>query len=87
MKVANLCRSCGQDFAYVGGFDDHRVGEHDYTLSEGLRMDPPREDGRRCLSESEMVARGWGRDKHGRWVTGAAATDEDAEHLLSRVAL
>lgn len=54
VAVANLCRSCSQDFGSVAAFDFHKRGTHEYTLSEGLRMDPPREDGRRCLTVREM---------------------------------
>jgi hypothetical protein len=64
----NLCTTCGLDFASVAAFDAHRVGKHAYTLSEGLRMDPPREDGRRCLAVDEMEASGWRVDRRGRWV-------------------
>ena len=81
MKPANLCRSCGLDFAYLSAFDGHRVGEHDYTFAEGLRMDPPREDGRRCLGEDEMVARGWHVDRYGRWHSAVR------EPVLARVEL
>lgn len=63
----NLCRACGEDFSSVEGFDAHRVGTHEYTHPEGLRMDPPREDGRRCLSVSELEALGWERNRSGRW--------------------
>jgi hypothetical protein len=67
----NLCRGCGQDFAGLTLFDQHRVGVHAHTLTEGLRMDPPREDGRRCLTVDEMQVRGWKQDRQGRW-RGAA---------------
>jgi hypothetical protein len=50
----NLCRSCGEDFGSITAFDAHRVGSHEYTSTEGLRMEPSKEDGRRCLSVSEM---------------------------------
>lgn len=63
----NLCRSCGQDFGSVSAFDRHRVGKHAYTFSEGLRMDPPHEEGRRCLDASEMRAAGMELDPRGRW--------------------
>lgn len=63
----NLCRTCGLDFAGIKDFDSHRVGVHAYTYWEGLKMDPPREDGRRCLSSSEMSAQGWALNRHGRW--------------------
>ena len=54
----NFCRQCGRDFASGRTFDQHRVGVHDYTLAEGLRMDPPREDGRRCLYDAELLELG-----------------------------
>jgi hypothetical protein len=63
----NLCCDCGEDFTGIRLFDAHRVGRHAYTYSEGLAMDPPREDGRRCLDVDEMQERGWRLDKRGRW--------------------
>ena len=63
----NLCRSCGEDFSSVANFDRHRVGTHQYTLTEGLRMEPPGEDGRRCLHVDEIEALGLVRDPRGRW--------------------
>jgi hypothetical protein len=54
MTYLNLCRSCGCDFASVSGFDRHRAGSYQYTFSEGLELDPLREDGRRCLDADEM---------------------------------
>jgi hypothetical protein len=68
----NLCAGCGQDFAGLTLFDAHRVGKHAYTSTEGLRMEPPREDGRRCLSPDEMLERGWKQDQHDRWRGPAA---------------
>ena len=50
----NYCTSCGQDFSSVQLFDRHRVGTHEYTYQEGLRMEPLREDGRRCLTVDEL---------------------------------
>lgn len=61
----NLCTTCQQDFGSVAAFDRHRVGVHAYTFSEGMRMVPPRDDGRRCLDVSEIEAL---LDKHGRRV-------------------
>lgn len=81
MKPANQCGVCHQDFAYLGAFDEHRVGVHDYTLAEGARREPPVYDGRRCLAVSEMEDLGWHRDQHGRWKSTAR------EHQLERVAL
>jgi hypothetical protein len=66
-KPVNYCSACGEDFGSVGTFDKHRVGVHDYTLTEGLRMDPPREDGRRCLAIWEMEAKGWHLDRRMLW--------------------
>jgi hypothetical protein len=59
--------SCGVDFASVVAFDRHRVGVHEYTHSEGLRLDPPREDGRRCLYREELADVGLELDQAGRW--------------------
>ena len=57
--VLSYCTSCGCDFSGDSMFDRHRVGTHDYTYSEGLRFDPPVEDGRRCLRRDEMIEKGW----------------------------
>ena len=51
----NQCGACGLDFASVNAFDRHRVGVHAYTYSEGLKSDPMREDGRRCLTVDELA--------------------------------
>lgn len=48
-------------------FDGHRVGVHEYLYSEGLRLDPPREDGRRCRDEAEMLEHGLELDARSRW--------------------
>jgi hypothetical protein len=55
----SFCTTCGHDFSGDRMFDRHRVGKHDYTYTEGLRMSPPREDGRRCLTPEEMRELGW----------------------------
>jgi hypothetical protein len=54
-RAVNACADCGLDFASVTAFDRHRVGKHAYTYVEGLRLDPPRTDGRRCLDEAERA--------------------------------
>jgi hypothetical protein len=54
-----FCRSCGADFSGDALFDRHRTGLHEFTLYEGLKREPPCEDGRRCLSADEMIALGW----------------------------
>ena len=69
VTTVNLCRSCGKDFSGLEGFDRHRVGVHAYTYSEGLKLDPPREDGRRCLTTDELLEDGgWATDAKGRWM-------------------
>lgn len=65
--LLNECGSCGEDFGSVSAFDAHRVGRHAYTHAEGLAMDPPREDGRRCLMPSELTGHDWSQDSRGRW--------------------
>lgn len=54
----NRCPMCGRDFTSDAYFDRHRVGKHAYTFAEGLRLDPAREDGRRCMDERELLAAG-----------------------------
>ena len=63
----NLCAACRADFTSVRLFDAHRVGVHAYTFAEGLRLEPPVENGRRCLSEEEMLGKGWAQNEKGRW--------------------
>lgn len=56
----NLCRSCGLDFIGERDFDSHRTGKSAYDFSlKNL-------DGRRCLAESELIDKGWLKDKNGR---------------------
>lgn len=55
------------DFGSLGAFDAHRVGKHAYTSTEGLAMDPPREDGRRCLHVWELEAQGFALNGRGLW--------------------
>jgi hypothetical protein len=80
----NVCRTCGQDFASVRGFDAHRVGRHAYTEAEGLDLRPPRTDGRRCLNSDEMEAIGWVRDRWGRWVHAEALRNRPKKGSYSR---
>ena len=65
---ANGCSGCGQDFNSASFFDRHRVGTYKYTLEQGLKLDPPREDGRRCLDVDEMTAKGCKLNDGGRWI-------------------
>lgn len=67
LSPLNECSACGSDFTSLKLFDAHRVGKHAYTYSEGIAMEPMREDGRRCLSSDEMLERGWEKDGKGRW--------------------
>jgi hypothetical protein len=60
-RVLNGCTSCGYDFSGVTTFDTHRVGRHEHLAS----AEHP--DGRRCLTEDEMKAKGMRQDKFGRW--------------------
>lgn len=52
----NCCSGCGEDFNGVSLFDQHRVGKHGVD--------------RRCLTTDEMLARGWRRNRSGRWTGG-----------------
>jgi hypothetical protein len=67
MKPCNLCRGCNSDFTSLELFDAHRVGTHEYLF------DAEHVDGRRCLDEDEMEARGWTKDERGRWLNPARA--------------
>jgi hypothetical protein len=68
----NVCGACGLDFGSVRAFDAHRVGVHAYTYPEGLRMTPPRDNGRRCLTSDELSALpGFARNARGRWSLAA----------------
>jgi hypothetical protein len=71
----NLCRSCNEDFGSLTAFDKHRIGTHSYTFLEGMDMNPPREDGRCCLDEAEMLERGFLKNSYGRWSVSAFLTD------------
>jgi hypothetical protein len=71
MTYLNLFRSCDCDFASVAAFDRHRAGSHVYTLAEGLELDPPQENGRRCLDADEMLSAGMAPDVRGRWTITA----------------
>ena len=64
----NLCRTCGSDFSSVEAFDAHRIGSYAYTFDDGLQLEAPREDGRRCLATEELSSGGWTVDRAGRWV-------------------
>lgn len=52
------CSACYMQFRGLSGFDDHRVGKYCNT---------PPDYGRRCLSTSEMFAKGYQIDEKLRW--------------------
>ena len=49
------CAACGLLFKSVGGFESHRVGEHGWGNT------------RRCLTESELRAKGFEPNEKGFW--------------------
>lgn len=78
----NVCGGCSLDFSSVRAFDGHRVGRHGYTSTEGLRLVPPVEDGRRCLVPGELRDAGFVQDVRGRW--GVAEHQARARERFSR---
>jgi hypothetical protein len=50
------CTGCGELFGVVSTFDRHRVGNYS--------------NGRRCLTRSEMLARGWIQNDAQFWIRG-----------------
>jgi hypothetical protein len=60
-RPSNFARCCGRDFVSVRAFDTHRVGVHAYTFAEGMALEPPREDGRRCMADEELIEAGLAR--------------------------
>lgn len=64
----------------MAAFDRHRVGKHEYTYAEGLKLEPPREDGRRCMTVDEMQATGMELNGRGRWHI-AEATERSRAHF------
>jgi hypothetical protein len=81
----NHCCACNRDFASVAAFDRHRSGRHDFTFAEGLALDIPREDGRRCLDADEMAGVGMELDERGRWRIAADA-ERVARHFAQEAA-
>ena len=65
----------------MAAFDRHRIGKHEHTVAEGLKMEPPREHGRRCMDVDEMRAAGMELNPKGRWYVEA-----DAERVRERFA-
>lgn len=59
------CATCGLVFASDLSFDKHRVGKYERYDKGGQVLIQP--DARRCLSEEELVGRGWRQNRWGRW--------------------
>jgi hypothetical protein len=51
------CTGCGEYFNSVYAFDKHRAGGYSTPTS------------RRCRPPAELVARGWGKNAAGWWIT------------------
>ena len=69
-RPLNFCRSCEQDFGGVHAFDMHRTGKHEHLYSD------EHPDGRRCLTETEMLARGMYLNAQGRWSQPSSGLSE-----------
>jgi hypothetical protein len=67
-------------------FERHRVGKHGYTYSERLKLDPPAEDGRRCLSPDEFEAAGLELDGRRRWTLAKSEAQQAWFASLSEAA-
>ena len=59
----NLCRACDQDFSSLTGFDPTRIGSDISAYDHS----PEHPNGRRCLTETELLAKGMHLDRFGRW--------------------
>lgn len=86
MKPLNQCGACGLDFTSLSGFDSHRVGKHGYSYSQGVKMEPLREDGRRCLTPAELTDRGMTQNARGRWTLPAPHPDAPRPSWVPRKA-
>lgn len=54
------CSTCHESFSCTAAGDKHRVGDHAVSFGP---------DRRRCLTETEMLARGMARNSKGVWMT------------------
>ena len=66
----NGCATCGENFGSVAAFDAHRVGKYLQTGTgeyEGPLDQWTPAKGRRCLTEAEMLAKGFVRNGHSSW--------------------
>ena len=57
--MKSLCRTCGETFGGLLGFEKHRVGEFN---------NKPPNYGRRCLSPWEMAEKGMVKSEKGVWI-------------------
>jgi hypothetical protein len=71
----NYCCACKKDFSSLSAFDKHRAGVHEYTFLQGIHLDPPKENGRRCLDEDEFSKVGLFLNEKGRWSLPSDASD------------
>ena len=83
----NYCTTCREDFATVPSFDAHRVGDHGPGEYKGPIEDWQPNLGRRCLDVEEMEARGFRRDRHGRWLALNMPAREKLNPIMQRVSL
>ena len=58
MQTPWTCSACGATFGGLTGFDDHRTGQY---------LDRHPDYGRRCMSGTEMGAKGYRQDAAGLW--------------------
>ena len=75
------CTDCGEFFWSVYGFDKHRV----FMDKDDKGRYIEDWDRRRCLSVTEMKAKGWSQNEGGFWVTSrmdASAKERKAKKQL-----
>jgi hypothetical protein len=91
--MKSVCAACSATFTCVSAFDMHRVGsfgEPIYAVSrsgKSRRVIGHTPHARRCLTESEMLAKGMARNDKGWWMTRPSeshwAEEEKAEAVFS----
>jgi hypothetical protein len=73
----NTCSACGEDFGGIVAFDAHRVGKHAYDYST------QHPDGRRCLTQKEMLEKSFKLNSRGAWSTSTLTRGLEAEQSCS----
>jgi hypothetical protein len=53
-----------------------------YTYEQGLSLDPPQKDGRRCLDTDEMTAKGGELNDRGRWIDPVRVQAADCQRVV-----